>query len=54
VTRARRVDRRGEAVSDPNLVALWAFLGEYPAAGVAVGPTVEAWQRERQGLVDTE
>jgi hypothetical protein len=24
---------------------VWAFLGEFPAAGIALGPTLAAWQR---------
>jgi hypothetical protein len=27
----------------PLQQAVWAFLGEHPAAGIALGPILEAW-----------
>jgi hypothetical protein len=33
--------------------AVWAFLGEHPAAGIALGPILEAWgwDTDRSGSV---
>lgn len=43
--RAVTDERRSDPLpGDPPLhPAVWAFLGEHPAAGIALGPILEAW-----------
>jgi hypothetical protein len=39
-------DRRHGETSNPGETAFWMFLGEFPAAGLALRDTLEAWDAD--------